>query len=528
MPFISTFLLCLLSTFAWSQETLQSKSTSADNLSTNNGQQNTHKVAYIHIDDEINDLQFRYVKRVIDEIKKQDVDILITEISSFGGAVSSAWDISQELLSLEGVRTIAFTNGEAISAGAMIAYSHQEVYVTRNAIIGDIGVIFQKDGGIEYAPEKIETFVRNNLKKLAQTNGWNEALIQKMTDLRQDIYQVRIERDNPDSWTYVLSTKLDLFIADHPYIDKEDPTQVVKTEWQEGYLITLTSHDAVQYGMATAMVDSLADVYEKVGVTEDMIVNLEKNENENLAWELGGFAPLLAGLALMFIVFEMKTPGVGVFAILGGICGTAYLVCQYYMDMAGYMEIIIIVLGITFIFIDILTMIGGGILLAGGFIMVLVGLLLSFMGNATQFDFGHPQFSVDLSSAFWNVIISFSIIIAGSYLFIRFIDTVPFVRSSIVTAEISGHVGSNIGEHSHTELVGSSGIAHCDMNPNGTVLVDGRPYSATSRPPVHIDEGTAVLITEVRFGELIVKKKADTSAEKEPEEESTGETNVPA
>ena len=66
----------------------------------------------------------------------------------------------------------------AISAGALVSYAHDAIYISESASIGDIGVIFiSSDGEIKYAPEKIETVVRSQLAQAAEVRGWDRALL---------------------------------------------------------------------------------------------------------------------------------------------------------------------------------------------------------------------------------------------------------------------------------------------------------------------------------------------------------------
>ena len=46
---------------------------------------------------------------------------------------------------------------------------------------------------------------------------------------------------------------------------------------------------------------------------------------ERLAWALSRFAPVLAGLAVLFLLFELKTPGVGLWAGLAALLGAGFL-----------------------------------------------------------------------------------------------------------------------------------------------------------------------------------------------------------
>jgi membrane-bound ClpP family serine protease len=102
---------------------------------------------------------------------------------------------------------------------------------------------------------------------------------------------------------------------------------------------------------------------------------------------LAPLASVFAGLALMFLLFELKTPGVGLWAGLSMICGFLFLLSQYYLDMVNYIDIALIVLGLVLLITEFLTVVGGGLLGIAGAALILGGLTLSFLPN----DFEVPR-----------------------------------------------------------------------------------------------------------------------------------------
>ena len=135
-------------------------------------------VGYVEVDDIIDRFQDRYLARVIEQAEAEDIDTLLVRVDTDGGEVHTARIMFKRILDLEaaGIRTVAFVDFRAISAGALIAYAHEEVYLSETASIGDIGVVFQSpEGEIKYAPEKFETVVRTLLTQAAEQRGWNRA-----------------------------------------------------------------------------------------------------------------------------------------------------------------------------------------------------------------------------------------------------------------------------------------------------------------------------------------------------------------
>ena len=49
-----------------------------------------------------------------------------------------------DLLAINDMRLITYIDNSAYSAAALLAYGHEEIYMRREAAIGDIGVIFRR------------------------------------------------------------------------------------------------------------------------------------------------------------------------------------------------------------------------------------------------------------------------------------------------------------------------------------------------------------------------------------------------
>ena len=176
----------------------------------------TARVGYAHLSGTIDRLRHRYLDRAIDDARDQGLDTLIVHIDTDGGEVSHAREMFKKVIDQprEGLRMIAYVDFRAISAGAMIAYAHEEVYVAQTASIGDIGVIFvNREGKIEYAPEKIETVVRSLLVQAAEQNGWDRALLLKMTARNQKLYRAILGEGETQ---YVIEDDLPDFLLAHP------------------------------------------------------------------------------------------------------------------------------------------------------------------------------------------------------------------------------------------------------------------------------------------------------------------------
>jgi len=470
------------------------------------------EVAYIEITGPIDQLQLVYVRDALARAEEAGVDTIVTHIVTYGGGLFEAIDICKLYLEFDGEddpRMIAFVDDKAISAGAMIAYANQEIHIVDKAAIGDIGVIFQApDGTMAYAPEKITTMVRTQFRAISQERDWDEALFLKMTDIDQEVYKAifpdgRIE--------YVSERKLDEFLRQNPYIEEHREEALVRV-YQKDELLTLTGSEAVELGMATAIAEDLDAVYDDLGVDPDRVLDLSPTDTELLARELRGFAPILAGLAILFVILELKTAGVGLFLILGAISGSLYLVCQYYLNLATHVDMVLLAVGVILVVTELATGITGGILAAVGFAGMLAGLLLSFMPDEIQFDFTDPRYAEALTDGMLDSLFAILVLAIGGVILIFNLPRLKIVQAASVNATIGGNSAGRV-ETWGGEMTGRIAEAISDLHPGGRIALDGEEHSAVSEDGSYIEQGAKVKIVGARYGEIVVATAEDDEAD---------------
>ena len=463
-------------------------------------------VGYVEIDDIIDRFSDRYLARAVERARAEDVDTLLVRIDTDGGEVLHARSMFKRILDLEatGIRTVAFIDFRAISAGALIAYAHEEVYLSETASIGDIGVVFQSsEGEIKYAPEKFETVVRTLLVQAAEQRGWNRGMLLKMTAHKQSLYRVTLPGGSVD---YVIEDDLPEFLARHPGVDRDDSKQVIVYRGPDR-LLTLTGLEAVKFAMASGNVADLDAMHERLGVSADEIVDLSPRGSERAAWALSRFAPALAGLAVLFLLFELKTPGVGLWAGLAGLLGAGFLLAQYSLDLMENFELLLIVIGIGLVAAEMFTMAGGGLLAALGAAVGFAGLVLGFLPNELTFDLDDPLFLDSLRDAAFGGAASVGIVVAGTVLAVRYLPrTAVHTRIAVreeVTATSAGDIEARIGT-----LLGKRGEASEALHPSGTVRIGGESIRARAEHGAYVPAGAVVEVVSVEFGEVVVRAAA--------------------
>ncbi len=467
-------------------------------------------VGYIPIEGVIDQAKAAYFKRSLKAAQERHLTHVVVHFTTPGGELGAGMHMLNAALSVpkDKPRLIAFVDDHSLSAGSLVAYGHDEVLVTSKALLGDIGVITQgSDGKIEYLPEKIETVVRAMLRNIAQNRGWDEAKMVKMTARNQELYRFTLPAVVAGPGVeavaakdvFVIQDDLGTWLAAHPDIKPESKVLVLGVD----RLLSYTARDAVAQGMATAMVEDLDAVYKRLGVAAAVVVDLSPTSTEKTAWMLEGFAPMLAALALLLVFLEFKMPMGGLWLGLAAVVGTAFFVCQFYLDLASSLEVVIIVVGLLLILIEVFALPTGGLLAGSGALLVIVGLVLSFMPTDTQFQPSTEGWGGMAMSAVWQSLTAVIVLTVGTAVLITALPSMALRTGLADAAAIDGTSGGDLEGEAAT-LIGKRGVAHTILRPGGQIRLGQRLIGAVSADGGFIAEGAAVQVTAVHYGEVVV------------------------
>ncbi len=456
-------------------------------------------VGYLPIEGEINDAKAAYFKRALTAAKERHVTHLVVHLTTPGGHLGAGMEMLNAALAMpkDAPRLIAFVDDHSLSAGSLIAYGHDEILVTPKAMLGDIGVItIGSDGKIEYLPEKIETVVRALLRNAAQNRGWDQAKLVKMTARNQDLYRFTVDGKEE----FVIQDDLSVWLAAHPGVSTDSKVVILGTD----RLLSYTARDAVAAGMATALVADLDAAYARLGVTKGEVIDLSPSSTEQLAWSLAGWAPLLASLALLLIFLEFKIPSGGLWLLLAGAAGIGFFVCQFYLDLASYLEVGLIVVGLALIIVEFLVVPFAGLFAVTGGLLLITGLVLAFMPTATQFTPSAVGWGDSLTNAALQAGWSLVVVTVGTLVMLSALPRIALHTGLADAAAIDGTSAGSV-EAAAVQLIGQHGTARTLLRPGGQVEVAGQLFNAIAEQGEFIQPGATVEVVAARFGELVVK-----------------------
>lgn len=439
-------------------------------------------IVYGLIDDEITLAESAFVNRLLDEARLADADVLLLELNTFGGRVDAAVAIRDLLIDAD-QETVVFINKRAISAGALISYACDKIVMTDGGTIGAAAPIVQQPGQEMPAAvqEKYLSYFREEMRSTAESKGRDPDVAEAMVDE-----------------------------------DKEIEGLVEK-----GKLLTLTTRRALELGLADLEADSVDEILDQLGYAGP-VQKVERSWSEQLVAFLTSEA--VAGLLflgmMLFGYMEFQTPGFGVFGGIALFCFLLLYFSHYMVNLAGYEELILFVLGVVLLVVEMLVIPGIGIAAVLGAICILSSMvLLISAGDWSDVHFENPITRDAINRVSLVVAISLVMMV----LLIRYLPKRAFGGGIVLDGTLTKDAGYASHEPDEPELVGAEGTALSDLRPSGRARLDGRRLHVETEGD-WIEEGEQVRVVRQVEGRIVVRRiERDASGESLESAEKTEE-----
>jgi len=476
------------------------------------------KAAVIICKGMIDDGLFKSIKRRTQIALDEGVEYLVYEIQTYGGLVNAADNICKYLILEVGKKahTAAYITTEAISAGAMISVSCQDIIMLENTTIGDCAPIVlvpsQKLEGVDR--EKTESFIRGAFDRAAKANGYPRALLRAMVTMQIEVYRVK----NIKTGEYEFFESVRLPKDPNEIYDLDNKELVVESD----KLLTLIASDALEYGVARAVVKDRAEALEflakRDGVTfvgEPMVLETLWSE-EMVRWlNSPAVMAVLVMLALLGVYIEFNTPGVGLPGLAAVICFTIIIGSKYLVGLANWVEVALFVLGILLLLIEFLVLPGFGIAGFSGIICIFAGLFGMLIKNPPD-KLPWPQDAIAWSDFTWGVVglsLGFVGFIALAWLLSKYLPRIQFLSGLILVPTVPRQAGEiplsmTTPPESKTLSVnlGDAGEVVSILRPTGKAKFGDAIVDVVAEAEF-LDKGTKVEIIEIHGNRVVVKKQ---------------------
>ncbi|MCB7128279.1 MAG: hypothetical protein J3T61_01925 [Candidatus Brocadiales bacterium] len=428
---------------------------------------------------------------------EENPSLIIFEIDTYGGRLEPAFEISEHIADIpEETKTVAYIPKKAISAGALIAVSCNEIVMGPHAELGDCEpIIPSAEGGYKTVGEKIQTVLRTKFRKFAEKNGYPVKLAEAMVTSELEVYRI-ITEDAPEG-RFVTARELKEMT--------EEETKQIKSKKliiEKGKLLTMHSIEAKDYGFAKFVVKNRDDLFEQYGIKPEQAEGLEVNWSEDMVRFLDSIAPVLLGVGLVAMWMEMKSPGVGLPGLVGVLCFATVFLSKYMVGLAEVPEMIIFMLGIMLLGVEVLVLPGFGLFGVAGILTMMLGLVLAFQDFLVpQTPYNYEELRVNLLQILASMIGS----IAVMAVLVRYLPDMPlFGRLILRTSEEAALGFETVPVASKEDLVGKRGYAISTLRPSGRADIDGDVLDVVTQGEF-IEADRMIEVVEIQGNRIVVK-----------------------
>jgi membrane-bound ClpP family serine protease len=261
---------------------------------------------------------------------------------------------------------------------------------------------------------------------------------------------------------------------------------------------------AVEIGLAQGTINNLDELKSRYSF-EDLRPVRPNWALEAIEWLAD---PRIAGLLLFVgwfaLMIELSTPGVGLPGFISAVCFVLYFWSQFLNHTAGWLEILLFVMGVACICIELFVVPGTGIFGIGGGVMIVVSI---FLASQTFIIPGNAYQMRQLPISMMMVAIGAAGGVASIWVIRRFLPHTPYFNRMLLPPP----EGEQLEEIQRREslvawghLAGKRGVTTTQLTPSGKARFGDEVVDVISDGDL-IPKGTAVYVAEVLGNRVLVK-----------------------
>ena len=462
----------------------------------------------------------RVVRMKVAKAVRNGARIIVFDMNTPGGRL----DVTERVMSiitrdLRDVFTVAYVNHKAISAGALISVACDRIYVTPNSSIGDARPVNIGSGSIDPGDRaKIESYWRALVREPAQAAGYNIPMVEAMISLNIEVWLIRhrqtgqLQMVNATDWAGRLPGVDSSALLTPPRATTDSRTpgewEFVRVLVGDSDMLTMTTSEAQFAGFTDAAVPSRQALAEQLGATDYVFV--ADDLGQRIARFLTNFMVqflLFVGL-IFFVYMEFQEPGLGLFGGLALFCLVLLVGGRYFVGLAEWWEIALIVIGLILIALEIFVIPGFGVAGISGIVLVVLGLIFSAVPSPP----GEWPLPTNETAVYY---LRESLLILGLGFIVALVLIVVAARnmkrmplgSKLVLADVPRFDEPPTPDDSpmHTINIGDLGTVEATLRPVGKVRIGDALCDAVAES-AFIEAGAKVRVLQHDGNRLVVEK----------------------
>jgi membrane-bound serine protease (ClpP class) len=352
--------------------------------------------------------------------------------------------------------------------------------MTPGSVIGAATPVMMIPGqGVQELPdsyeEKLSSAMRALIRATAQAKGHNP-----------DVFEAMVDRERG------------LTIGETVIVEK-------------GKLLTLTNVEAEkQYGeplrplLSAGTVGSVDELLKRLGLEQATHFVVEPYGLEVVGRWLTMISPLLILIGFLAIYIEMKTPGIGVPALVALISFGLYFIGYFIAGLAGWEEAVVFGMGVILLAVEVFVLPGFGMTGVLGLGCVLAALVMAMVHRMPGGPVwpGWTELQVPVLKVLGGFLGAAGVMAALA----RYLPETSLFRKLELGATTSAAAGYTSSRGEAAALVGAIGVAETMLRPSGKGRFGEKLVDVVTEGDL-VEAGTAIRIVEVSGSRVVVTRE---------------------
>jgi len=461
----------------------------------------------------------------------QGATIIVLEITTPGGRLDTTFRIIEDLEDLRranNIRTYAYVPYDATSAGAIAALGCRELIMGVGASIGNaIPIQFKGTGSFREAPRKLMAEVLKTMDRIAAAGDFDPEILRAMVDPDVELYAVF---GGNNSGTRFLSAES---------LDREYPPNIREQQGLRvrGPFVSRSSALTIVQGsdkLSSTPGFSEAFPHMTCGSRDELPKLLGLGDRPLGEGELLKMPPpkglgyffhlvghldwslllLIAGLA--FFVMEFKTPGLGVFGVMGILSLVGFFAAQQGGGMPMTFTVGMLILGYFLLLAEFFIIPGFGVAGVSGFLLIIFSVYAATNGleGESTSDRLIPDSDNDWimlqawATTFLGTAVAGTV---GALTLAKTMHRIPFLSRAFVKPPILGAArATGVSAAGRLQVeVGTRGTAETDLRPSGHAVFPQGSIDVVSEGE-WIRQGSLIEVSAVDGVRVVVVPVSET------------------
>jgi membrane-bound serine protease (ClpP class) len=455
------------------------------------------------------------------EARRLGAKVVILKLNTPGGLVTAGLDISRFLKQQDDLHVIAYVHHMAYSAGIMIGLACNELVMEPGSYIGDSApIVMNSSGGLQTlgAAEraKAESPILADFRDSAVRNGYDPLLAEAMVSYGKVVRWVESPAEDKT----------------RRFVDDAEFAKLTKEGWQEVREPGVPS----PIDSADTLLTVSADVANKIGLSKQTVTSPQALAAAREYTIVGDLAPgtgekfvefldstivrtVLLVVFLMSLYIALHTPGAGGAEAVAMISLGALIGIPLLTGYAQWWEIGAILVGLVLLALEIFVIPGFGIAGIAGIVLVLGGMVMTFVGNTPGLPgiWRLPQVWAGVQNGLLAVVVSFAVSGMLALWIRKYLPKLPYLNRLVLQGPVPATAGASAIAGASTSasvtnetwpFVGTVGRAVSELKPGGSAefpYADDRRTTAVISDGGYVSVGTKLVVREVQGNRVVVR-----------------------